>query len=545
MRSILIGTILLATATASARPRHSRVAESDATEDSRRDQDVDKEEDDNTGVEATFQKKTSLDDLIEVAVRLAPDLMRTKIDRVAAANAAEGSRRDQAWIATASTEAKRSALAEDVEAPPFSEVANNEVYGGVGLGRNLPTGGNIQLEAGFDRKVTEYNIVSRLHQAKEQQQAPAGTDANDNPYDMLQRNTAILKATYKQPLSRGFGSVAVAPQKKADLQASEATVKAQLQGEELVRDLVSDYWDLALASYELDVRNQALDLAKKQDKITHDQIRAGSVQTTAGNAVDYEIQIRQEAALRAQITLEQKSLDVRRKAGLELGKRQVVIVPAEKFDIGDDDFDIDEMIERSHAANRKLATVQLEKKIAEVDVDMAEDQTKPQLDLTFSGAVMGDGNDAGESIGSVGNSYTVSVGLNLSFELSGAAKKSRDAALAKKRRLDVDREDIVRQIDTEVVGAVRQVQAARTRVTLADKAIQYAEDNLRAEGLSFNAGRTNNFQIMQRQTDLIEAKLRRGQAVADYHKAVAQLQFLSGDILGQYRVNVRPRGDRK
>jgi outer membrane protein TolC len=203
------------------------------------------------------------------------------------------------------------------------------------------------------------------------------------------------------------------------------------------------------------------------------------------------------------------------------------------------------MIERSHAANRKLATVQLEKKIAQLEVEVAESQTKPQVDLEFSGAVMGDGDNAGTSIGAVGDSYEVSVGLRVSFELSGAARKSRDAAVARRKRLDVDREDIIRQIDTEVVGAVRQVQAARTRVQLADKAIQVAEDNVKAETTSFMAARTTNFNVMQRQTELIEARLRRGEAVADYHKAVAQLQFLSGDILPQYRVNVKPRGERR
>lgn len=539
-RFIAIGTILLATATASARPKHSRVAQNDRTE--QRDQE---DEDDDSG-EAKAALPIKIDDLIEVAVRLAPDLRRARADRVAAGKAAEGSRRDQAWIASASTEAKRSALAEDVEAPPFSEVANNQVYGGVGLGRNLPTGGNIQLQAGYERKVTEYNIVSRLHQAKEQQQAPAGTDANDNPYDLLQRNTAILKATFKQPLSRGFGpAVALAPERRADLQAIQATAQVAAKAEEMVRDLVNDYWDLALASYELDVRTQALELARAQDELTHDQIRAGTVPNTAANAVVYEIQIRQEAVLRAQLVFEQKSLDVRRKAGLELGRRQVAIRPGEKFEIGDDEFDIDEMIQRSHAANAKLATVQLEKRLAQVEVDVAENQTKPQLDLTFSGSLMGDGDNAGASIGGIGSSYEVSVGLELSFELSGAAKKNRDAALAKQRRLDIDREDIIRQIDTEIVGAVRQVKAARTRIELSDKAILVAEDNAKAEKASFLANRTTNYQVMQRQTDLIEARMARGRAVADYHKAVAQLQFLSGDILKQYGVDVRPRGDRK
>lgn len=530
MRTVVIGSILLATLVADAKPRHARVAQNE---------DQDEESD---GPEAKAALPIKLDDLIEVAVRLAPDLARAKIDRVAANLDAEGTRRDQAWIASTTVEAKRSALAENVEAPPFSVVAQSSIAGGVGLGRNLPTGGNLQLEAGVQNQTTEYNIVNRLHQAKEQQQAPAGTDADGNAYDLLYRNTASLRATLKQPLSRGFGpAVALANEKRADLQASEATIKAQLAAEEMVRDLVIDYWDLALTSYTLDVRNQSLELAKKQDDLTHEQMRAGSVPSTALNAVTYEIQIRQEAVLRAQLELEQKSLDVRRKAGLELGRRDVLVRPAEVFDVGEDEFDVEEMLERSHAANRKLATVQLQQKIADVELDVAESQTKPALDLTVSGAVMGDGDNAGTAIGAIGDSYEVTVGLSLSFELSSAARKSRDAARARKRRLDVDREDLMRQIDVQVVAAVHQVTAARTRVALAEKAIIVAEENVRAERASFMVGRTTNFQVMQRQSELIEARLRKGGAVADYHKAVAQLQFLSGDILPQYRVNVRSK----
>lgn len=543
--TVLLAAILFAASVADARPHRTRVAQSEDAQEGDATNDRDQEEE-SDGPEALAALPIKIDDLIEVAVRLAPDLARARIDRVTANYAAEGERRAQAWVASATTEAKRSALADDVEAPPYSVVGENKIGGGVGLGRNLPTGGNVQLEAGFDRTVSEYNIVSRLHQAREQQQAPAGTDPNGNPYDFLQRNTASLRATFKQPLARGFGpSVALAPERKADLYASEATIKAQLAAEEMVRDLVIDYWDLAQKSYELDVRNKSLDLAQKQDQLTHEQMRAGSVPSTALNAVTYEIQIRQEAVLRTQLELEQKSLDVRRKAGLELGRRDVLLRPGEKFDIGDDEFDVDEMLQRSHAANRKLATVQLEKKIADVDVDVADSQTKPQLDVTFSGAVMGNGDNAGDSVGKIGDSYEVSVGLQLSFELSSAARKSRDAARAKRRRLDVDRDDLIRQIDTQVVAAVHQVTAARTRVALADKAILVAEENVRAERASFMVGRTTNFQVMQRQSELIEANLRRGQAIADYHKAVAQLQFLSGDILEQYRVNVRPRGDRK
>jgi outer membrane protein TolC len=131
------------------------------------------------------------------------------------------------------------------------------------------------------------------------------------------------------------------------------------------------------------------------------------------------------------------------------------------------------------------------------------------------------------------------------FELSGAAGKARDAAVVKKKRLEVDRQDYERQIDVAVVNAVHMVTAAKTRVQFAEKAIIIAEENAKAARVEFLSNRTTNFQVMQRQTEMMEARLRRGAAVADYHKAVAQLQFLSGVLLEQYRVDVKPRGGRK
>jgi outer membrane protein TolC len=524
--------LLAATSVVHARPRVAQTPD--------RDQ---QEEDEGDGPEARAVLPIKLDDLIEVAVRLSPDLLRARVDRVGARDAAEGERRAQAWILSSNAEYKRTALAENVEAPPFSVVAEEHIAGGVGLGRNLPTGGNVQLEAGAQRTVAEYNIdLAQLRDASGAT-APAGTDPAGNPYDFLFRNTASLRATLKQPLLRGFGpSVALAPQKKADLIATEATIKAQLAAEEMVRDMVVGYWDLALAAYEVDVRSQSLDLAKKQDELTHEQMRAGSVPSSALNAVIYEIQLREEALLRAQLELEQKSLELRRQSGLELGRRDILIRPMEPFQIADAEFDVDDVLAASRNANRKLATLQLQRRVADIDVAVASDQVKPQLDVSLSGALLGNAESTAGAIGNIGESYEVSVGLSVSFELSGAARKSRDAARAKQRRIEIDRADLERQIDVQVVTAVHAVTSARTRVGLAEKAIVVAEENVRAERASFMVNRTTNFQVMQRQTELVEARLRRGRAVSDYHKAVAQLQFLSGVILDQYRVNVRPRG---
>jgi outer membrane protein len=541
MRATIMA-LLVVSAAADARPR-SRVAQNGEREDRK---DVDKE-DEIGGPEAVAALPVKLEDLIEVAIRQSPDANRAKIDRMVARDLAEGERRQQAWILSSNGEFKRNAVAENVDVPPFSVVGTEKLAATVGVGRNLPTGANLSVEVGVQREETEY-IIPRSFIGTYEAMQPAGEDINGNPYDRLLKNTASLRATLKQPLSRGFGpKVATAPIKKADLASTDATVKAQLATEELIRDIVIQYWELALAAFEVDVRAQSLDLAQKQEELTREQMRAGSAPANAANAVVYEIQTRQDKLLQAQLALENKSLELRKKAGLELGRRDIAMRPAEPFVIGDDEFDIDEILERSRAANRRLASIQLQKKIADIDVAVARDQRKPQLDLTFSGAILGNGDSAGEAIGSVGGAdgYEVTLGLALQFEVSGATARSHDAAIAKRKKLDYDREDAQRQIDVAVVNAAHMVSSARTRVGLAEKAIVVAEDNVRAERANFMVNRTTNFSVMQRQTEPIEARLRRGQAVADYHKAVAQLQFLSGMLLDQYRINVKPRGERR
>ncbi len=496
------------------------------------------------GPEAEVAALIKLDDLIDAALTHAPDLARAKADRNGARGAAGAARANQQWVLSATAEFKRNAIGDHVTSEPFQVVATDSINGGLGLGRNLPTGGNLQLELGIGHTTKELDIPAGYGSNDAGSGSATATASQLPPIDdHFTQLQATARVTVKQPLVRGFGpEIALAPEKKADFEMAASTIKAQLAAEEMVKDLVTGYWELAYASFEVDTRIEAVELATAQEKLTREEFRAGQVPQNAVNAVVYEIAIRKEAQLRASLEFEKQSLELRRKAGLELGRRQIVMRPGEAFEISDADWDVDTVLERSRKANRRLATIALQKRIADVDVNVANNAMLPQVDVSLSGALIGAGPTSDQAFtGLTGvDGFEVTAGLSVSFELSGAARSAHDAATARRRRLDIDREDLERQIDVEVVSAVHQVTAARTRVALSDKAIEVGEDNLKAERMSFQAGKSSNSQVMQRQTQLIDARLRRGRAVADYHVSVAQLQYLSGMILEQYRVNVRP-----
>ncbi len=514
----------------------------------RADRDDDEEgEFEGDGPEAEEVTEFKLETLIQVAVRHSPDLMRAKTDRDVAKGQAGAARANQQWVMQMGAQYKSNAVGGQVKVEPFGQVQQDSVVGSIALGRNLPTGANIQVELGLGHTTTEIDVPEGLQPAGSAAMTGSTAATEGRIDDHYTRVQTTAKLTLKQPLVRGFGpDIALADEHRADFTAAAETLKAQLAAEDMIREVVSGYWELAFASHEVEIRAQSLALAEAHEKLTREEVRAGQAAQTSLNAVTYEIAVRKEAVLRAQLVLEQKSLELRQKAGLGLGRRQTVMRPGEAFDIGNDEWDIEEVLAQSRKANRKLSSIALQKKAADIDVRVTQNLTLPQVDVSVSGALLGGGNTTSESISAVSgiSGYEVMAGLSVQFELSGAAKSNHEAALARRRRLNVDRADAERQIDAQVVTSVKMVTSARTRVALADKAIAVAEENAKAEKLSFTAGKSTNYSVMDRQTQLVEAQLRRGRAVADYHTAVAQLQFLSGSILEQYRVNVRPRGGR-
>jgi len=285
-------------AIAKGRPRLSVVAQAPGAEDDSVD-----------GPEAKAELPISLDDLISVSLINSPDLARARSDKSAAKSGMGAERKSQAWVLSAGTQFTHEDTGLDpTTVAPLTTLAESQLTANLGLGRNLPTGGNIQLGLDVMHSVKELALPagysgnsgsggSTIDQTQSSATSNCGMSA-----DFYCMNQARASVTYKQPILRGFGSdVALAPQRKAELGHVEATLKTQLAAEEMIQKLVTDYWELAYAAYEVDVRAEALQLAQQQKKITREELRAGATQTSSLNAVLYEIANRDEALITAKL----------------------------------------------------------------------------------------------------------------------------------------------------------------------------------------------------------------------------------------------------
>jgi outer membrane protein len=514
--------------------------------------DVDPDDQGEREGEATSALPIKLSELITYAVRSSPALAKARIDRTIAIGAAGATRSEQAWVVTAKAAIARSAVADRVEVDPMATVATDKMNADVTVDHKFENGATIRLEVSLEHTNTEYNVtaINQFLGTVGSAASMTGSGSDQTQYEYQDGNTFTTKVTYNQPLLRGLGSdVTLAKEHKAELDVLVSTVKGQQAAEEAIGDLINSYWELAYTSYEVDIRAESLDLAKKQGVLAHEEKLAGITSGTASNSVAYEIAVRKEALVRAQTDLENKSLDLRRKAGLELSQRDILLRPSEEFEIGNDAVDTKEAIARSRKWNRKAAVIALEAKAADIDVKVSENAMLPQFDIGVSGALIGYGGGpdgapgttgVGDALGGLSSGFEVMGNATVSFEIAGGAKSGHQAALAKRHKLDVERADLERTTDTQVVAAVHAIANAKERVDMTDESVLVSDQNLRAEHAVFMSGKGDSNKILQGQTRLIEARLRRGRAVADYHIAVMKLRTLNGTLLAQYQIDVRP-----
>jgi outer membrane protein TolC len=166
----------------------------------------------------------------------------------------------------------------------------------------------------------------------------------------------------------------------------------------------------------------------------------------------------------------------------------------------------------------------------------------PQLDFTFAGGPQGNASDLGRAWSQLGRfeAYGMSASLVLSEPIPRhGARGARQAAQALLHKAKLSTDDIALQVDTAVLRLVSQIDTARRRVEVLAATTDHASLDLEAERARFSVGRATNFDVLRRQEELAQTRLRQARARTDYLKAAAALGAVTDEILDRYQVVLR------
>jgi HAE1 family hydrophobic/amphiphilic exporter-1 len=119
----------------------------------------------------------------------------------------------------------------------------------------------------------------------------------------------------------------------------------------------------------------------------------------------------------------------------------------------------------------------------------------------------------------------------------GARAEARRAELAL-RESQLSTEQVRQNIALDVRQAARDVDTASRSILATRAARDAAERNVEAERRRYENGMTTNFQVLQVQQQLSDARVRELQALIGYNQAVARYHRAVGDVLQVRNITV-------
>jgi outer membrane protein TolC len=465
-------------------------------------------------------RSTNLPELLKLAVQQAPALQSARIDiSIADARIQQTWGRDD-WQLNAQAVGSRSSgliQGQDVEQA-------YQFNGDIDLARALPTGGTISFHGSSQYSDVEYD------------------DATADEFLGGTTWVHTVSAQITQSLLRGRGRwLYDAPERIATISRDVAVLARRLAAIQTVQAVVAAYWDLILAEKQVAITQSSLELAKERLRITQIGNQGGKVPRSEIPAVQQIIATREEEVLAGELAVLDRSFTLRRAVGMPIGKGELGLRLGGDLATREASFDLGNLTERAFQASPELAQIAVQDKVAAIEIEVTENDLMPQLDASLSIGPQGQDGNFTTSVKNMALFKSISVQGALTFQHSfgqenvkGLAREQRET----RRKLTVNAFDVKQQIAQTMARAVAQLELARRRVALSQRAIDLANENIKIETDRFNLGKSTNFDVLNRQEELRQAELRRVQAMIDWHKAESVVQALTGDILPSYGITV-------
>jgi outer membrane protein len=366
---------------------------------------------------------------------------------------------------------------------------------------------------------------------------------------------------FNQPLMRNFG---------IDVTRRTITIARNTLGinRDVFRGVLMDtavtteqsYLDLVYARQLVDVVEEALFLARDQARITQIRIDVGASAPLDILQPRVQIATQEENLIAAVASVRDAEDRLRAVIHLNPADWDRPIIPTSPVGYTPVTIDQETAVARALQLRPELHELQLTTATRQVQYTYARNQALPQLDLKLSYNAAGlAGRTAeldpvtGQPTGrftSTAYPHALSqvfandfpswiVGFNVGLPITNIGARAE----AKRAELDLarsrtDEEQTRQNIVLEVRKTARDIDTAAKEIVASRTAREAAQQNLEAERRRYENGMTTNFQVLQIQQQLSDARAREILDLVAYNKSVAAYHRAVGDLLEVANIQV-------
>jgi len=410
---------------------------------------------------------------------------------------------------------------------------------------------------------------------------------SDNPISILSpQNNTSLNFTITQPLFRGRGfdqprrTIEIA---KRNLSLTDTQFRQR--SIDIITNVQRTYWDLTFALRNLQVQRDGVRDAKEQLEHNRRLVEEGQLAPIDIVAAETQIANIEQGVYEALETVGRAENNL--KNLIAANKNDMIwnesIVPTDSVDLDAPNTTLPEALGLALENRPEIEVNNVQRDINEIDRRFYRDQAKPQIDLVASYTTSGVGgaqnpnfsnfftqscqpNDTacierqilqqtaqqrqlgvltGSSISDVfANRYpTLRVGVQFNLPLFGnkATKAQLGKSLVQSEQIKTQREQIEQTIQVDVRNALQTMRTAEARLRSAAISRENSLKQYESEQRKLDAGQSNIYQVLERQTALMNARSVELRGQTELNKAIADLQRATGNSLKANNVEARLR----
>jgi outer membrane protein len=386
----------------------------------------------------------------------------------------------------------------------------------------------------------------------------------NNPlYSFNPATYSSLNLTFTQPLLRGFGwavndrYIRIAKNNK---NVSDRVFEQQVIG--TVAAVARLYWDLVSLQRDIRVRSDALVSAQRLLADNKASVEEGTLAPIDVTRAEAEVARRQRDLTVSQTLARQQEMVVkdfltRTVLKSELANLPILTTDATEVPNTENFGTVDELAEQAFKTRPDLAQARLQLENSQISLKGSKNGVLPSLDLRASlqeNALVGDPNrftssslgtiafrpdpfflgNYGDALGQIFHhsfpDYGVGVALNIPLANRAArADVARDQLQVRQQQIRL--RQLEKQVWLEVQNALIAVQQARETFKSAQQERILQEQTVESEAERLEVGATTNYQVIEYQRDLTQARSAEISAATDYFKARIALERAAGTIL--------------
>jgi HAE1 family hydrophobic/amphiphilic exporter-1 len=400
-----------------------------------------------------------------------------------------------------------------------------------GISGFVPTGGSYSLQS-TNSKNTQ-----------------AGGNTTFSPFYL---NGLGLNAT--QPLARNFGidinrrNIYIA---RNTLGINQEAFRATLL--DTTNAVEQAYDDLIYARQYVDVLKEALFLARDQSRITQIRIDVGASAPLDILQPRVQIATAEQQLIAAVANVRSAEDRLRQLMNLPPADWDRPIIPTDTVSYAAVDIDLNAAVAQAHRLRPEVKENQLTTATRRITYQYARNQVLPRVDanagynlsggagrLTQNGVVTQDTGftDATKQI--LRNDFPGwNVGLTIGVPIFNTTARAEE----RRAKLDLQQSQVIeaqtrQNIEVDVRSTARAIDTAAKEIVASKTARDAAEKNLDAERKRYENGMATNFEVLQIQQQLSDARASELQALVGYAKAVAAFHHSVGDLLDLRGISV-------